>query len=406
MTAGAIDVAAVRADTPGCDERLHLNNAGASLMPRPVIDTVIAHLELEGRIGGYEAAEGAHDRIDGVYRAAARLVNSSPQEIALTENATRAWDAVFYAMPFRPGDRILTGRAEYCSNYLAFLQIRRATGAEIVVIGDDEHGQLNTHELGARIDDRAKLISLTHVPTSGGLVNPAAEVGRIARETNVPFLLDACQSVGQMPIDVQEIGCDFLSTTGRKFLRAPRGTGFLYARKDRIAQLHPSVVDVRAATWVERDRYELRSDARRFETWEASYALQLGLGRALDYALDLGLDAIWDRVATLAASLRRALSETPGVKVHDQGEVRCGIVTFTVEGWEARELSASLSACRINVGVVDVDDTRLDFEARDLPAMIRASVHYFNTDEELLRLAELVRALAGGRPDDHRSTVG
>jgi cysteine desulfurase/selenocysteine lyase len=394
---GTIDVAAARADTPGCEERLHLNNAGASLMPRSVIESVIDHLKLEARIGGYEAAEAARDRIEGVYASAARLVSGTPREIALLENATRAWDAVFYAMSFRPGDRILTGRSEYCSNYMAYLQVCRSTGAEIVVIDDDEHGQLDTSQLQDRIDDRAALISLTHVPTSGGLVNPAAEVGRIARGADVPFLLDACQSVGQMPIDVEEIGCDFLSATGRKFLRGPRGTGFLFVRERWLERLHPSVVDVRAATWVERDRYELRPDARRFETWEVSHALRLGLGRAIDYALDLGLEGIWRTVRTLAESLRRELAEVPYVVVHDLGLVKCGIVTFTAQGWEAHELRSALSTHGVNVDVSEVVDTRLDFEARDLQPMIRASVHYYNTDDEVMRFVRLIRLLTRER---------
>lgn len=394
--AGGIDVAAARADTPGCEHRLHLNNAGASLMPRPVIDTVVEHLELEARLGGYEAAEQARERVEDVYVSAARLVNATTREIALLENATRAWDAVFYALPFRDGDRIVTGRAEYCSNYLAYLQVARSTGAEIVVVGDDADGQLDVEQLRATIDRRTRLISLTHVPTSGGLVNPAVEVGRIARDAGVPFLLDACQSVGQMPIDVREIGCDFLSTTGRKFLRGPRGTGFLYVREAWLDRLHPPVVDTRAATWVARDRYELRPDARRFETWEVSYALQLGLGRAIDYALDLGLEAIWARVRALAGSLREELAGVPGVMVRDRGSVRCGIVTFTVEGVDAHEVRSALASHGVNVDVSEAVDTRLDFEARDLPPMVRASVHCFNTEEELERFVRLVDVVADG----------
>ena len=236
----ALDIDRVRGETPGCLHRLHFNNAGASLMPRPVTDTVVEHLQLESRIGGYEAADAVRDRIEAVYAAAARLVGCQAPEIALFENATRAWDAVFYAIPFASGDRIVTGRAEYCSNYMAYLQVTHATGAEIVVIGDDEHGQINVDELRAVLDERVKLIALSHVPTSGGLVNPAAQVGVAAREARVPFLLDACQSVGQMPVDVYAIGCDFLATTGRKFLRAPRGTGFLYDNQERTGGLHPA----------------------------------------------------------------------------------------------------------------------------------------------------------------------
>lgn len=389
-----IDLEAVRRGTPGCAERAHFNNAGASLMPRPVVDAMIEHLELEARDGGYEAAETQRERVDAVYASAARLVNCEPGEIALLENATRAWDAVFYGMRFERGDRIVTARAEYGSNYLAYLQIAQATGAEIVVIGDDEHGQLDVAELESVLDERVKLVAITHVPTSGGLVNPAAEVGRLTRAAGVPFLLDACQSVGQMPMDVREIGCDFLSAPGRKFLRGPRGTGFLYVDRARLESLHPPVVDVRSADWTAAGEYRLQPSARRFETWEVSYACQLGLGRAIDYALDLGIDAIWTRVRALAGEMRARLAEIPGVQLHDLGAVKCGIVTFSVAGLSPDDVREALAAQRVTVNVSHIADTRLDFEARGLDRIVRASVHYYNSEEELGRLCELVAALA------------
>jgi selenocysteine lyase/cysteine desulfurase len=232
------------------------------------------------------------------------------------------------------------------------------------------------------------------VPTSGGLVNPAARVGRVAREAGVLFLLDACQSVGQLPIDVRAIGCDFLSTTGRKFLRGPRGTGFLYVSAQRIPQLHPPMVDVRAADWVAIDDYRLQPDARRFETWEVSYACQLGLGRAIDYALSQGLDDIWARVRALGESLRAQLAAVPGVTVHDLGEIKCGIVTFTLVGWGADRVRAEMATRGVNVDVSELADTRLDLESRGLDRMIRASVHYFNTEQELARFCALIGELA------------
>jgi cysteine desulfurase / selenocysteine lyase len=310
-TRATIDVERVRAETPGCEERLHFNNAGASLMPRPVLDTVVAHLDLEARIGGYEAKAAAAGELAHVYDAAARLVNCDASEIALLENATRAWNAVFSAIAFERGDRILTGRAEYVSNYLGYLRVARQTGAEIVVVDDDEFGQIDVAKLGSELECGAKLITLTHVPTSGGLVNPAAEVGKLAQEADVPFLLDACQSVGQMPIDVEAIGCDFLSTTGRKFLRGPRGTGFLYVGRKRLDELDPAMPEVGSASWTARDGYTHKQGARRFETWEASHALQLGLGRAIDYALELGLDSIWNACLRSARSSASAWRRFP-----------------------------------------------------------------------------------------------
>jgi cysteine desulfurase / selenocysteine lyase len=388
-----IDVDAVRRDAPGSLDRIHFDNAGASLMPRVVIETVVEHLELEARIGGYQAADAERDRVEAVRASAARLVNAKPSEIALLENATRAWDSVFYAFDFAPGDRILVGRSEYSSNYLACLQVARSTGAEIVVIGDDEAGQIDVEELRRTIDPRVKLISLAHVPTGGGLINPAAEVGRIARDAGIPFLLDATQSVGQLVVDVEEIGCDFLSTTGRKFVRGPRGTGFLYVRSERLEGMHPPMVDTRAATWVSRDAYQLRDDARRFETWEVSYALQLGLGRAIDYALAIGLEPIEARVTSLARSLRTTLSEIPGVAVHDTGRRQSGIVTFSITDRPAAGVVASLEAAGANTHVAGIQDSRLDFENRGLPDLVRASVHYYNTEDEIDRFAELVRGL-------------
>lgn len=380
-----IDVARVRAETPGCRDRIHFNNAGCSLPADPVFEAVVGHLELERRIGGYEAAERAAERIANTYKALARLLNCAPDEIACVENATRAWDMAFYALAFRPGERILTGRSEYASNYIAFLQRARRCGVAIDVVPDDEAGQLSLQALEAMIDERVKLIAITHVGTQGGLVNPAAAVGRIARAHGITYLLDACQSVGQMPIDVAAIGCDILSATGRKYLRGPRGTGFLYVRRALSEALEPPFLDLHAATWTGTDTFEIRPGAQRFETYENYVAGRIGLGVAADYALGLGLDAIATRVRHLAATLRDGLAALPGVAVTDRGVEQCGIVTFTREGSSANAIRQRLGAQRINVSVSVISAARLDLEARGLSELVRASVHYYNTEDEITR---------------------
>jgi cysteine desulfurase / selenocysteine lyase len=389
----AIDLARVRADTPGVANVLHFNNAGAALQPRPVTEAVIAHLMREAEIGGYEANEEAEPALEHCYDAIAQLLNCRRDEIAFVENATRAWDMAFYGFPLRAGDRVLTGKAEYASNYIAYLQVARRTGATIEAIDDDEHGQISIAALERAIDSRVKLIALTHVPTNGGLVNPAAEVGRVARAAGVPFLLDACQSAGQLPLDVERLGCDMLSATGRKYLRGPRATGFLYIRRALMDRVEPPFLDLHAATWVAPDRYELRPDARRFENWETNFAGKIGLGVAVDYALSHGLHAIAARVQALASDLRDMLDAIPGVTVRDKGLTRCGIVTFTAEAMPADELKSALARRRINVTVSEASGTLLDMSERGLDAMVRASVHYYNSEAELERFAAAVAEL-------------
>jgi cysteine desulfurase / selenocysteine lyase len=390
-----IDVARARADTPGCtDDRIHLNAAGSSLPPRPVLDAVVEHLELEARLGGYEAEAAAAERLDAAYPALARLLGCDRDEVAIVENATRAWDMAFYSLPFRSGDRILTATAEYESNYLAYLQVCRRTGAQVEPVPDDEHGQISVDALERMLDERVRLISITHVPTNGGLVNPAEQVGAVARRAGVPFLLDACQSLGQMPLDVERIGCDMLSATGRKYLRGPRGTGVLYVRRSLAETLEPPFIDLRAAEWLDPERYRLAPGARRFENWESFVAGRAGLAVAAGYALDLGLEAIRDRVSGLAERLRGLLAAIPGVEVRDLGIERCGIVSFTVAGVAPPDVATELARRGVHVIPSRRSSTLLDMDARGLDALVRASVHYYNTDEELERAAAAIEAVA------------
>jgi len=398
-----IDVHRARDQTPGCGRVLHFNNAGAALPPEPVVDAVVDHLRLEAAIGGYEAAEQAATQVDRTYQAIARVLGCADDEVAVVENATRAWDMAFYAAAarLRPGDRILVARAEYASNVIAALQAARRTGARVEVIPDDEHGQASVDALADLLDERVRLIALTHVPGHGGLVNPAAAVGAVARRAGVPFLLDACQSVGQLPVDVAELGCDMLSATGRKWLRGPRGTGLLYVRRGLLDQLEPPFLDLHAATWVAPDRYEIRGDARRFETWEGNVAGKIGLGVAVDYALRWGIDAIWARVAGLAARLRDRLTELADVTVHDRGQTKCAIVTFTVDGTSSDDVRRQLAARGINVSVSRARSARLDLAGRGLPDLVRASVHYYNTEDEVTTFCAAVHALQGARRRRH-----
>lgn len=385
----------LRAETRACGEGLiHLNNAGASLMPDPVHAAVADHLALEAEIGGYEAKDRMIDAVENFYPAAARLVGGAPDEIAFIENATRAWDMAFYAFDWKAGDRILTSAADYDSNMIAYLQVARRYGAEVTVVPDGADGAIDPDALEAAMDGTVKLIAITHVPTNNGLVAPVEAVGKIARAHGVPYLLDACQSVGQMPVDVEKIGCDMLSTTGRKYIRGPRGTGFLWVRRDWIGRLEPPFLDNHAAKWTAPGSFEIRPDARRFENWESYYAGKIGLGVALDYAHSVGMDWAWTRITALADRLRNGLSAIKGVTRLDTGSEKCGIVMFRIVGQESDAVVRDLRTRRLNLSSSTPQLTRDDIEQVGNARMLRASVHYFNTDEEVDTLLDTVDGLA------------
>jgi cysteine desulfurase/selenocysteine lyase len=388
-----IDIDLVRRDTPGTKAVAHLIASGSGLMPQPVIDAVVDHTLLEAEIGGYEAQEARSEQLSSVYDSIASLIGAERSEIALVENATVAWCQAFYALRFKPGDRVLTCEAEYAANYVAFLQRAKRDGIVIDVVPSSPTGEVDLMALESMIDDDVALIAMTWIPTNGGLVNPAAEIGRIARRHGVPFLLDACQAVGQIPIDVAALGCDFLSATARKFLRGPRGIGFLYIAQRHIENLEPAMIDHFAAPWVETDKYTLRDDARRFETWENSYALRAGLGAAANYAMSIGLVAIQDRVRALADQAREQLADIKGAQLRDIGTEKCAIVSFTIAGLDPKDAVQKLRTQKINIGASDPSSTRLDAEARKLPTILRVAPHYYNTSEEIDRMVSALRQL-------------
>lgn len=390
-----LDIDRLRADIPAYADAdgpppVFLDSAGSSLPPRVVIDTAVAHLRREAEVGGYRAAAERLDDLAAVKTAIATLINADPSAIALSDSASRSWADFFYSIPLRPGDRILISGSDYASNAIAALQRARATGAVVESIPSDDTGRIDLAALDAMLDERVRIVSLLHTPTNGGLVNPAAEATRIAHRVGALVLLDACQSAGQIRIDVAELGVDALSATGRKWLRGPRGTGFLYVRPELCAELEPGRLDLHSATWTGPADYRLAPDATRFEFWECDVAARLGLGAAVRYLLDQGPDEVFAAVAANAAYLRRHLSAVPGVTVRDLGTEQCGIVSFTVDGVEPVEVRDRLRAADITVTVSHRSSTLLDMSARQLDSVVRASPHCFVTTDELDRFLDAV----------------
>lgn len=390
-----LDVGALRRDTPGCADRIHLNNAGAALPPRAVLDTVRDHLELEARIGGYEAAAEREDEIGAVYQAIAGLLRARVRNVAVVENATAGFAQALSSIPFESGDAVVTTVNDYVSNQIQYLSLAKRLGVEIVRAAELPEGGVDPDDVRRLVRARGpRLVAVTHVPTNSGLVQPVEEVGRICREEGVLYLVDACQSAGQIPLDVEAIGCDFLSATARKFLRGPRGVGFLVV-SDRVleAGLEPMFLDMRGAVWEEADRYRPVDEATRFENWEFPYALVLGMGAAVAYARAHGVAALGERAAQLAARVRGALARIEGIRVLDRGARRCAIVTVAVDGRDPERIVEGLKERAINTNVSRREYAVLDFDAKDVAAAIRISPHAYNTDEEIDVTARIVREL-------------
>jgi len=378
-----LDTQKIRSETPGTKTSIHLNNAGSALMPQPVYDAIVEHLDLEMQIGGYEAHARAMPAFERTYDAIAEMINCHRDEVALVENATMGWLMAFHGFNWKAGDRILTAEAEYASNVISYLQLAKNKGVLIDVVPSDANGQIDVTKLEEMVTPDVKLISISHIPTNGGLINPAEAVGKIAKKHDIPYLLDACQSVGQIPIDVEKIGCDMLSATGRKYLRAPRGTGFLYVRKSFMEQLEPPFLDLHSAEWTGANSYKMRDDARRFENWENNVAAVIGLGVAVDYYMNVGMTDASTRLRALADKAREALSNIPGITVQDIGAEKGGMVTFSHERLTAEEIKSALASKQINVSTSSIGSTRFDMERRQLPTLVRASFHYYNDEDEL-----------------------
>jgi selenocysteine lyase/cysteine desulfurase len=381
------EIQQLRTETKGTTVKVHFNNAGASLPPDAVVETVITYLNDEAIYGGYETEYKYKDQLDNTYSLIARLINADKDEIAIVENASAAWLLAFNGIDLKKGDVVITSEMEYVTNIIGLLNAKKNVGIEIKVIPNDEHGNFSLRALEAAISRQTRLIAITHIPSTAGGMMPIAEIGKIARKNNILYLVDACQSAGQLPVDVKEIDCDMLAVTGRKYLRAPRGTGFLYVRKETQDKLKPIFMDGFSIQWVTEDDYKLKDNARRFELYEKNRALTLGLGKAVEYVLNIGIDRIWPRIQLLADLLRQQLEKIEGITVHDANQ-KCGIVTFSVDGKDASLVKSVLAEKNINVSVGLAKSTLFYMNKNHITSVVRASVHYYNTEEEIEMLCD------------------
>lgn len=388
-----LEVQHLRDDTPGCQSGIvHFNHAGASLPSQATLDAIFEQLQREARDGPMEAGEHGAVLVERARRAAAQLLNAPTSSIAFASSGSTAWSLAFQALgPWKPGDRILVGRHEWGGN-LASMELAVQAGAHVEVIPCDASGAVCPVALESMLDAKVKLIDLTWLPANGGLINPAQAIGDLARRHAIPYFIDAGQAVGQVPVDVQALQCDVLKSAGRKHLRGPRGTALLYVRPDFLGRLNPAQRDVFSAPWTAQG-FDLRNDARRFETSEASFALLAGLGNALQEMNRLGIERVWERVSQTSARIREALRGIAGITLHDLGTRQSGLIAFNLAGWDAFELKRRLGLKRINIGANGVAYTPLDMQARGLQSVTRISVSPLNNEDDIELLLAALREL-------------
>ncbi len=385
-----LDIEKIRSETPGCSHKIHFNNAGSSLSPQSVTDAVISHLTLEQKVGGYEAAEEAKHLLSNFYVEFAKLFNCDESEIAFIENSTRAWELAVHSITWAYGDQIITAENEYGSNYLGLLHIAKQKKVDLITVPCDELGVVSLKQLEKSITSKTKLIALTHIASQRGDIQPATAIGAIAKKYNVLFLLDTCQSVGQLNLDTKELNCDFLCGSGRKYLRGPRGSGFLFVNDKILQSLEPIFLDLHSASWRDSNSYEFIKTAKMFECYERNVAAMIGLSTAVQYLSKLGINAIEERISHLSSVLIAGLSELQGIRVLEKSHHRSGIITFAKDNIDAKILRNELQKRNINVSVCKQQNAQLDLGVELTGDVTRVSLHYYNTQQEV---SEFLQAL-------------
>lgn len=389
-----MDVEQIRKDTPGCEKKVHFNNAGASLPPLPVTEAIKEYISLESITGGYETADIKSGEIGGFYRATGQLLNTNSNNIAFTSSATHAFALAVSSIPMQKGDAVLIANEDYISNQIAFLSLQNRLGIKLLRAQSQPSGGVDINHMEQLMDKhQPKLVSLSHVPTNTGLMQPVEEVGQLCKRRNIPYLVDACQSVGQIPVDVQKIGCDFLSATMRKFLRGPRGAGFLFVSEQIIEKKWaPLFVDMRGAEWTSADTYEVQMNGKRFEEWELPYALVMGSKAAVEYALRMGIENIAERNKSLCDLLRSKLNSIE-FRILDLGSAQSSIITIEMPGKQPREVLEYLRAININTSTSQLSNAQIDFDAKKVNWALRISPHYYNTEDEIDMLIQALEDL-------------
>lgn len=385
----------IRNESPSCEEQLFVNSAGASIPPSIVTKTIIDYLKKEEQVGGYKLMDIEKENLEEFYNISAQLIHAEPRNMAFASSATDAFGKALSAIPFQNGDIILTTDNDYVSNHIQYNSLKERFDIQVKRIRSLANGDLDIEHMEALINERQpRLCAISHIPTNSGLVQDAEAVGRVCKKYEVLYLLDACQSVGQMDVNVDKIGCQLLSMTGRKFMRAPRGTGFLYVADELLDQdFSPLVMDSFGCSWHSTNGFSPSPTAKRFELWEKSDALKLGMKEAIRYALQVGMDNIEDYNSMIRERLISNLDSITGVELYDLGSQRANIITLRKASVGREQFCLALDKAEVKYSITSKESAFIDFDKKGIDWAIRLSPHYFNTLSEMDRLSEIIASI-------------
>ncbi|MEW6592755.1 MAG: cysteine desulfurase [Candidatus Hadarchaeota archaeon] len=390
----AKSVEQVRGDIPFLKTGvIYLDNAATTPTPEPIIAAMLEYFREYGVNVGrglYRATRKATEVFEGARENVAKVINAAPDEIAYTKNTTEGINIVAQGLGLKRGDKVVTTILEHHSNLLPWQRLQDR-GVELEVIGATSECLLRPEDLEAAIDKNTRLIATHHISNSIGSVQPVREIGKIAREHEILFLLDAAQSVGHMPVDVKKIGCDFLSAPGHKGLLGPQGTGFLYFRKDIGKKLKPLLVGGGIVLDAETHRAELTEPPEIFDAGTPNIPGVIGLGRACDYVLEIGVEKIEAQEKKLTEIMMK-IKEFPNVAVYGPPSIesRGGVVSFNIKGLGFHDVAAMLDELEkiaIRSGNHCAQPT---MKHLGIGGTARASVHYYNLEEEVSKFVEAV----------------
>jgi cysteine desulfurase / selenocysteine lyase len=391
------DVDAARRATPGCTDRAFLNNAGAALPTQQTLDAVFEHLKLESRIGGYAAGDAVTETLDQCRGDLAQLVGGKPNEVAISGSDTASWTKAMWGWVaggnVPAGATVYVDRLSYHSHYSALFQLQQLASFEIKVLPANPDGTIDLTQLAEVDATNIALVSATMIGTHCGNVADIEPIGAWCKSLGVPLFLDGCQALGHFPLDVRALGCSVFTGTGRKWLRAPRGTGMLWVADELIERFSPPGTDATNTVWNTDGSMRITARMNRFEEFETPVASYVGLASAASQALELGIDSTGQRVRMLADQFRSNLTSIPRVTVHDTAPDRCGIVTFTIDGITPGEVVAAAAANDASISTSSATWATLDMTAKALDQVVRVSPHYYNTDAELGRVLDAVQTL-------------